>query len=181
MSETNKNNGCGGFDFFSISEIESILEATQLSEPVIYMLCKFLWCTGVRISEALVVKPQDIDSDNAVITIKSTLRRSTKHKTRLIDTPENVLEELLLYIKINKIRKNSRIFPFTSRTALNYTKKACNLANVNEEKAHPSSFRHSYAIHRLGSGDKIDKINYLLGNRDIKKTLKYLDIFKNSK
>lgn len=176
LLKTNENKGYRGFHFFSISEVKYILQTAQSCTPKIYMLCNFLWHTGVRISEALEVKPEDIDKENNKITIQSKLRRSTKYKTRLIELPEIFIKELIAYIKTNKIRKNSIIFQFTSRTALNYIKKACSIAKIKDERAHPSSFRHSYAINSLKNGFELDKVNYWLGNRDIKKTIKYLDL-----
>lgn len=174
MNETLLIKGKNELHFFSDNEIGILLEKARACDPQIYLLFKLLWETGVRISEALEIKPEHINGH--LIMIQTKLVRSTKEKTRVLKLSDDLIEVLTIYIKRNKIRKNSRVFRFTSRTAQNYIKKICGMACINDERAHPATLRHSHAIYSLKQGIRLDKINYNLGNRDIKKTMRYLQL-----
>lgn len=171
MEEVKSNNSYP--DYFLKSEVERILNAAQLI-PEAYYFCKFLWRTGMRVSEALEIKLEDVNFQQATISVQ-TKKRRTSHQ-REVPVSSEFLAELSDYIKGRGICSNMRLFAFTSRTAFNYVNKACLNADLKDGRGHPSSFRHSYAIHCLINGLSIDTVNSLLGNRDIKKTMRYMRI-----
>ncbi|WP_158408489.1 tyrosine-type recombinase/integrase [Desulfosporosinus fructosivorans] len=161
--------------YFFKGEVDRILTAVQ-SDPELYIFCKFLWRTGARVSEALGVTPKDIDYAKSVVVINTRKRRKDTNHNREIPLQKDFLEELKRFINSHAIPLNWPLFPFTSRTAFNYVKKACKKADFIDDRSHPSSFRHSYALHCLMNGLAINDVNELLGNRDIKKTMMYLEI-----
>ena len=161
--------------FFSKNEVDTILTAVQ-SEFDLYIFCKFLWRTGVRLSEALEVSPKDIDYAKNIVVVKTRKRRQDTNHNREVPLQKDFVEELNKYINSHAIPLSQPVFPFTSRTAFNYVKKACKKAGCIDNRSHPSSFRHSYALYCLMNGLAINDVNDLLGNRDIKKTMIYLKI-----
>lgn len=163
--------------YFLKSEVDHILLAVQ-SDPELYIFCKFLWRTGVRVSEALKVTPMDIDYTKGLVVVNTCKRRKDKNHNREVPLQQDFIEELKKFIKSRAIPINRPLFPFTGRTAFNYVKKACNQADYTDDRSHPSTFRHSYALHCLMNGLAIDDLNELLGNRDIKKTMIYLKIIR---
>lgn len=160
-------------DYFLKHEIDRILTGAKLI-PEVYLFCKFLWRTGMRVAEALDFRPEDINMEEQTINIR-TKKRKTSHEREVPVSPE-FLAELVAFIKSRTILKDMRVFAFTSRTAFNYVKRACQHANLEDKRAHPSTFRHSYAVHCLSNGISIDTVNEFLGNRDIKKTMVYLKL-----
>lgn len=161
--------------YFLKSEIDRILAAAQV-DPEIYIFCKFLWRTGVRVSEALDVTPKDIDYNKGLVNIKTRKRRKDTNHYRKVPLQQDFMEEIERFINSRAIPQNQPLFPFTSRTAFNYVKKACSQADYKDNRSHPSSFRHSYALHCLMNGLAINDVTVLLGNRDIKKTMLYLQL-----
>ncbi|MEG6523327.1 tyrosine-type recombinase/integrase [Desulfotomaculum sp. 1211_IL3151] len=166
--------------YFLKSEVDRILLAVK-NDPKLYIFCKFLWRTGVRVSEALDVTPKDIDYMKGVVVVKTCKRRKDRNHNREIPLQQDLIDDLKKFIKSRAISINQPIFPFTGRTAFNYVKKACSQADYTDDRSHPSSFRHSYALHCLMNGLAINDVNELLGNRDIKKTMIYLKIIQEKK
>jgi integrase len=155
---------------FSKQEIEQIIHSNAKNKEVCF-ICQFLWYTGARISEVMEVKKKNIDLMNNIIYIKT--KRRKKEYVRAVPLPQVFIHNIAKYLKTKQLLDGQKLFPFTERTAFNYVRKACIEAGIDDERAHPSSFRHSYALHCLSDGLKIGKVNEWLGNRDIKKTVEY--------
>ena len=137
---------------------EGILRAKK---PLHKLLISFLWLTGVRISEALSVKKKDINLEERTITIRWLKNR--KQKERIIPI-HNKLYELLSFVLVG-YKYEDRLFPITRQQAHNIIKKYLN--------THPHTLRHSFAIHYLKNGGKIEELQKLLGHRYITSTAVY--------
>lgn len=160
--------------YFTAEEIRQIVsESLRAGEYEAWFLCLFLWQTGARIGEAVSTKTDDIDLYGRTIRIR-TLKRE-KH-TRVIPTQPGFVGEVALWINHNELKRGDSIFNFTIRTAQNMVKKACKIASIEDERAHPHTFRHSFAINCIQQGVPITVLKEWLGHRDITKTLIYTQI-----
>jgi integrase len=160
--------------YFSGDEIKKIItEELKLKKYKAYILCLLLWHTGARVGEAVNIKVEDIDFSGKVIKIK-TLKR--KGHVRVIPLQPQLLGELAIYINHYELKRDDRLFNVSTRTAYNWVTLACNAAGINDERAHPHTFRHSFAINCLIQGTPITVLQDWLGHRDIAKTLIYTKI-----
>ena len=160
--------------YFTFDEVKQILTNDLRDKNYkAYFLCLFLWNTGARISEALSVKVSDIDLIGKAMQI-STLKR--EGHLRVIPLHNSFIGEIALWINQNELKRNSRVFAFTRQTGRNLVRSACSHAGINDERAHPHTFRHSFAINCLLQGVPITVLQEWLGHRDINKTLIYTKI-----
>ena len=74
---------------------------------------------------------------------------------------------------------NDLIFPYSRVTAFRRVKKACALAGLDDDRAHPSTFRHSFAIHLLRNGVPVTMVQRLLGHSSIENTAIYLAVVQS--
>lgn len=135
------------------------------------MLFQFLWRTGVRISEAINIRKQDIDFKNNEITIRHL--KSRKYQYRVIPLHSSLKQ--ILYLFTAKMLSNDIIFPISRQYAHKLTQKY--------GLGHPHKIRHSFAINFLRqnrSAMGIIELKDLLGHNHIKSTLVYLRIIPMS-
>jgi len=160
--------------YFTRDEVKMILSDKLKSEDYkSYFLTFLLWRTGLRISEALSIKVSDIDFSNHILIIK-TLKRNNHYRT--IPLQNDLLGEIAIYINTNQLTRSDLLFKVTRKTAYNWIEKACNEAGYNDERCHPHTFRHSYAINLISQNTPITIVQDLLGHADITKTLIYTKI-----
>lgn len=160
--------------YFTADEIKRILtEDLRLKKYKAYVLSLLLWNTGARIGEAVNIKVEDIDFPARVIKIK-TLKR--KGHVRVIPTKPELLGELAIYINHYELKRNDKLFNVSTRAAYNWITYACRLAGIDDDRAHPHTLRHSFAINCLLQGTPITVLQDWLGHRDIAKTLIYTKI-----
>lgn len=160
--------------YFTSEEVKMILSDSLREENYkAYFLCLFLWNTGTRISEALSVKIEDINLMGRALRI-STLKREAHE--RIIPLQSGFVGEVALWINQNKLKRGDLMFPFTRRTGLNYVNSACSHAGIGDKRAHPHTFRHSFAVNCILQGTPITVLQEWLGHRDITKTLIYTKI-----
>ncbi|MDU5080994.1 tyrosine-type recombinase/integrase [uncultured Tissierella sp.] len=155
--------------------LNAIIGANR-DNALICIFTKLLWHTGARLVEVLDTVPMNISLSNNRIRINNRRKRTREHEYyREIDIPQDLIEELTIFIKNNKIKKDEKIFKFTPKTAINYIHIACNNAGL-EEKITPKMFRYSFAQNRIMMGVDDFELSYLLGNTDIKKTILYRNL-----
>lgn len=130
---------------------------------------------GLRVSELVALKVQDIDSANMQVQ----LRRAKGKKDRYVPLPTSILEQLRTYFK--EYRPKEHLFEgqyggaYTARSAQAVFKQALNRAGINKDIG-IHSLRHSYATHLLEAGTDMAFIQKLLGHANIKTTLLYAEV-----
>ncbi len=160
--------------YFTSEEVKQILsEELREKHYKQFFFCLFLWNTGARASEALSVSVEDIDLRGKVMTVK-TLKRS--NHTRSIPLQNAFVGEIAIWINNKGLKRGERIFPFNRKTAYNYVREACKLSNTEDERCHPHTFRHSFAVNCILHGVPVTVLREWLGHRDITKTLIYTQI-----
>ncbi|MGH7410401.1 MAG: site-specific tyrosine recombinase/integron integrase [Candidatus Methylomirabilis sp.] len=137
-----------------------------------------LYAGGLRISEALHLRPSDIDSQRMVIRIEQGKGR----KDRYVPLSPVLLTILREYWKI--VRPKSWLFPnpfqdkpLVPRTICKVVEKACGAAGI-RKKVRTHSMRHSFATHLMDKGVNIRIIQTLLGHRSLRSTEIYTHVSK---
>lgn len=146
------------------------------------LIISFLYSTGVRVSELVNIKTNDLDLENS-----KGMVRGKGNKQRQIFFSEKLCKKIKKYIDKNP--KNQYLFsrekPLSPRNIQKIIKKTALKAEINK-KVTPHTLRHSFATHHLEAGTDIRKIQVLLGHSRIDTTQIYtkvsskeLEILKN--
>ncbi|WP_339890029.1 tyrosine-type recombinase/integrase [uncultured Flavobacterium sp.] len=158
---------------FNIEEIKRILAATpNLKHNTIL---KLIYGMGLRVSEIINLKINDIDS----IEMRVFIERAKGKKDRYVNLPESVLEQLRSYYIAYKPKEY--LFEgqyggqYTTRSVQQFFRKSLDKANITKKQG-VHSLRHSYATHLLENGTDIRFIQELLGHNNIKTTLLYTQV-----
>lgn len=159
------------------NEIKKIFDlTTNLKHNTILKLC---YGMGLRVSEIVNIKIEDIDSKSMRVLIQ----RAKGKKDRYVNLPQSILEQLRTYYKIYKpsqyLFEGQKGEAYSVRSVQMIFKKAMKSANINK-KIGVHGLRHSFATHLLENGTDIRFIQELLGHKDIKTTLIYTQVSNKS-
>ncbi len=140
------------------------------------LLLMVVYSGGLRVSDAVRLKPENIDLDRKLIFIRCAKGRKDRY-TLLSDKIQPVFNE---YIKIYKPGKwlfegADRVSHLSTRSAEKIFDKACMLADIQKDVS-IHSLRHSFATHLLDSGVDIRYIQELLGHANCKTTQIYTHV-----
>ena len=161
----------------SFNEVKQILAVTENFKH--RMILKTIYGMGLRVSEVVNLKINEIDSERMLVFIKEAKGK----KDRVSILPDSLLEELRDYYKRympkeylfeNKYgqKMSARSVQAIFKTALRKTNSRKNVG--------VHSLRHSFATHLLETGTDISYIQQLLGHNSIKTTLTYTHVSNKS-
>lgn len=132
-----------------------------------------LFKTGVRVSELLQIKVNDVFSGDIFIKGKGEKYREIMFSPSLID----IIEE---YTNEYKLEKTDFLFPgknknksITRQTIHSIIKKHAGKARIKLTKAHAHNFRHLFCLRLIEEGVTIDEVADLAGHSDINTTRIY--------
>lgn len=157
----------------SKSEVKAILDViTNLKHKTLLSL---VYSAGLRIGEALSLKPNDIDTERGLIHVRTAKGRKDRY-TLLSPTLTPLLESY-------KNHYSPKVFLFEGRSGEAYTqvsarqvlKNALRLAGI-KKYATLHTLRHSFATHLLENGTDIRYIQELLGHNSPKTTMIYTHV-----
>lgn len=157
----------------SLEEVGAIIKnTTNIKSKCIVSL---LYSAGLRRSELLNLKLEDIDSKRMVILVKN----GKGGKDRLTILSQGVLEDLRIYFKEWKPKvylfEGEKGGKYTASSVLKIINRAAIKAGV-KKKISPHIFRHSFATHLLESGVDLRYIQSLLGHSSSKTTEIYTQV-----
>lgn len=158
----------------SKEEIKAILEAPKNLKHK--AMLSMIYSCGLRRSELLNLKPNDIDSKRNVVII----RQSKGKKDRITPLSPKILELLRVYYK--EYSPKSYLFEgqekntqYSARSLEEVLKKSIKLATI-KKPVTLHWLRHSYATHLLESGTDLRYIQELLGHNSSKTTEIYTHV-----
>ncbi len=167
-------------EFLTERETEIIFEDYTPQTPKDYrdmLMFKIMYGLGLRISEVLNLKLDDISFSNA--TVRVTGKGS---KQRLLPVPEKLLNDIQFYIHEIRpeLNPSDNRFLFTSRngkkisdTAVRKNLRKLLLKIGLSSGATPHTFRHSIATHLLARGVDIRIVQEILGHSSLNSTQVY--------
>ena len=158
----------------SKEEVKMILEAlTNIKHKTMLSL---IYSCGLRRSELLNLRPQDIDSKRNLILI----RQAKGKKDRIVPLSEKILILLRNYYKTYQPKTwlfegQFKDTPYDERSLASVLKRAVEKTNINKPVT-LHWLRHSYATHILEAGTDLRYIQELLGHKSSKTTEIYTHV-----
>ena len=158
----------------SPEEIQHFLNC--IPQPKHRTILTTCYAAGLRISEAVRLKPTDIDSQRMVIHVEL----GKGQKDRYVMLSPKLLEILRAWWRVEK----PKLWLFPGNIAGRHISKdavelACQqarrLSRISKPIT-PHSLRHAFAVHLLESGTDVRTIQLLLGHRSLATTARYLRI-----
>ena len=158
----------------SPEEVLQFLECVPgLKHRAILTTC---YAAGLRISEALHLKPTDIDSGRMVIRVE----QGKGQKDRYVMLSPKLLE--LLRAWWHAAHPRHWLFPSQivttplTRSAVEHVCQQAHARSRIRKPITPHSLRHAFAVHLLEAGTDVRTIQLLLGHRSLATTARYLRI-----
>ncbi|MFC1661714.1 tyrosine-type recombinase/integrase [Gemmatimonadota bacterium] len=155
-------------------------EVTRFFQAVVHprdrVVLLTIYAAGLRVSEALGLKPTDIDSDRMLIHV----RQGKGKKDRMVMLSPKLLEELRLYVRW--ARPHHWLFPGMDPTCHLHARSLQRTCRLTGERAGitkrvtPHVLRHSFATHLLDAGTDLRVIQTLLGHRRLTTTAIYTHV-----
>ncbi|HYP12511.1 MAG TPA: tyrosine-type recombinase/integrase, partial [Bryobacteraceae bacterium] len=137
---------------------------------------ELLYGTGIRVSELVGLRLEDIDLTQRWIRV-----RGKGRKERQVPLLSNTAEVLERYLRVRHsapgelaLFVNHRGFRLTVRGIHKIVKTYC--SGLGDSSLHPHSFRHAYATHLLAAGADLRAIQELLGHAQLSTTQKYTQV-----
>jgi len=154
--------------FITYDELNKLLENAENYRDK--LIIKFLFYTGVRVSELVKIKKNDIIFEEGFVKVYG-----KGGKERIVPIPKELLNELKNYI--NKINTEN-IFPLSSRQVERIIKNIAKKAGISK-KVTPHVLRHSLATTLLSKGVDIRYIQEILGHSSLNITQIYTHVVPN--
>jgi len=157
--------------YLNAAENERFLTAASLQDALLESFCLFLYYTGCRISEALELQPEDLQSIEGVVAIR-TLKRRGKTVVRRIPIPNTLSQKLQ---RLGASTQNP-VWSFSRTTAWRRVKEVMQEANIGGSHAIPKGLRHGFGVRAVLNDVPINKIKVWMGHAKISNTEIYLDV-----
>jgi site-specific recombinase XerD len=161
----------------SVSEVRNLM--FQIENNKHRCIVGLLYSSGLRRSEVLSLKPENIDSKRMLIHVE----QGKGNKDRFTVLSKSLLEELREYYK--RYKPKDYLFespsggPYSSSSVLKIVRRAGEAAGI-KKRVTPHMLRHSFATHLLEKGTDLRKIQVLLGHYSSKTTEIYTHVAENS-
>jgi site-specific recombinase XerD len=128
---------------------------------------------GLRVSDVINLKIEDIDSKRMIVNI----RQSKGRKDRILPLSDKILELLKEYYK----KYRPKIYLFNGQNSLKYSATSCNkiVKKYTSNEYHFHLLRHACFTHLLESGTDLRIIQKMAGHKSIKTTEIYTHVSTN--
>ena len=173
--------------FLSIDEVDRLLESPDTTEPRGVRdraLIELLYATGLRVSEMVNLRQQDLNLESGYLTCTGKGR-----KQRLVPVGDEAAGWLTRYVRearpaLLKKRSSPRLFvnarggPALTRVGLWKILKAYGKQAGVQGRLSPHVLRHSFATHLLERGADLRAIQMMLGHSDLSTTQIYTHVLE---
>jgi integrase/recombinase XerD len=158
---------------FSKKEVKRIISSIRNEKHRV--IISLFYSAGLRVSELLHLRPNDLDTDRMVIHIRSGKGR----KDRIVPLSNKIIEALRKYY----LSYRPKVYLFEGRVGKPYSASSCRMilkaamkrAGV-KKSGSIHTLRHSYATHLLESGTDLRYIQALLGHESSRTTEIYTHV-----
>ena len=160
----------------TIEEVRRIIEVTSNIKHS--LIIKILYGSGLRVSEIVNLKKEDLNFDEGLIHI----RLAKGKKDRFVTIPLSIKEKLKNYCSLysgNYLFESNRGGKLTKDTIQKIVRNSAKKAEI-KKRVYPHLLRHSFATHLLEQGTDLRIIQKLLGHSSIKTTQIYTQISQAS-
>lgn len=171
-------------DFLNYEEINKLFDSANTKTPLGLRnrcILEILYDTGIRVSELVNLKINDIEFDKKIINIlgKGKKERIVYYGDYLQEVLEKYINDSRKYLLNNKLSEylilNNNGSKITTRGVEYIIDKMVNEAAI-KHKISPHVLRHTFATHMLNGGADIKSIQQLLGHESLSTTGIYTHI-----
>ncbi|RHH06995.1 recombinase [Bacteroides fragilis] len=161
-------------DVLSKEEVKDFLTVAK-EDLQFYCMYSLLYSAGLRISELLNLKPDDINISRSLIHVRQ--GKGKKDRYTLLSKPFiNKLEEYRIAYQPEKwLFEREAGVQFSESIVSKKLKEIAHEAGITK-RVYPHLFRHSFATHLIEQGTDLKIIKELLGHNNIKTTEMYVHI-----
>jgi len=163
-------------EILTLQEMKKLIESTNNVKHK--LVIKLLYGCGLRVSEIVNLKNENLNFDEDLIHIKLAKGK----KDRFVKIPCSVKKDLKNYSELNEDKilfPSNRGGKLTKNTIQKIVQNSAKKAGV-KKRVYPHLLRHSFATHLLEQGTDLRIIQKLLGHSDIKTTQIYTQISQAS-
>ncbi len=157
----------------SRKEIGRMLDVTRNTKH--RLMLALAYGAGLRVSEVVALKVQDVDVTEMTMHIKQAKGR----KDRISVLPEKIIDHLSQFMagkgKNDIVFQSERGGQLTTRSAQKVFEQALGRAGINKAATF-HSLRHSFATHLLENGVDVRYVQALLGHQNIRTTQLYTHV-----
>lgn len=155
-------------------EAKALLEmATKTRNPQRdRLIVELLLKAGLRLSELLNLKADDIEEDHGVTFLKINQGKGKKDR-RVPIVDKQVIKNLRSYIK--KMDEEEKLFSISPRRVQYLIKEIARKAGITKN-VHPHTLRHTSATLYLKKGVNIESVRKTLGHSNLSTTQRYLQL-----
>ncbi len=138
------------------------------------LVIELLYGTGMRLSELINLKEDDIDHHNGTVKVLG-----KRNKERIIPITPQLLQLIDNYMQKKLENSDKNVYLLSNRGKKMYPKLVYNIVNSNLtlvttlKKRSPHVLRHSFATHLLENGADLNAIKELLGHANLAATQVY--------
>lgn len=165
--------------YLTLGEGRRYLDASRLLPSREAAFCRTLLWTGCRISEALEVGGDRLDSEGGRVVIRS-LKRHHRGQTsanapalfRLVPVPQTLMEELLHLTE----GKSDMLWPWSRQAGWRLVKSVMDEAGISGVHACPKGLRHHFGLMAVAAGVPPSLIMKWMGHAKLETTMIYLDV-----
>ncbi len=164
--------------YLTVTEVNRLLrQCTNLKHLCIL---KALYGCGLRVSEVIALKVDDVDPYNMRLMIQC----DKGQKVRIVPLPKSLLRSLRKYDisfrPTNFLFEGRKKQTYSVKSIQTFIKKYAKEAGITKVVT-PHILRHSYAAHQLEKGLDIRHLQEIMGHQSIKTTERYIHILDHSK
>lgn len=151
-------------------ERRAFLNAAQNQPIETQLFCRVLAETGCRLSEALQLTPERVDTSAGLIIFES-LKKRRRGVYRAVPVRRNLIDAL------NKLgtANDAAIWRWSRMTAYRHVQRVMAQAEIQGPHANARGLRHSFAIAALEAGVPLNLVQKWLGHADLSTTAIYAD------
>ena len=150
------------------------LDVTEQQLTEVRLFCQLLYYTGARISEIHNLTTENIDMSNGTVIIES-LKKRQRGIYREIPLPDFLLKDLEDYCEKLQLHSESRLWPYSLRTASRRIKNVMKVANIKGVRGCARGLRHGFAVNAVSKAP-LTMVKKWLGHGALETTEIYLNI-----
>jgi site-specific recombinase XerD len=143
------------------SQQRRFLTAAKQADPSTRALCETLYWTGCRLSEAIALRHDQLDTDECCVVFETLKQRESHPCYRAVPVPPPTMQRLLQLPAAG----TQRLWPYSRWTAHRRYKHVMQLADLDGRMATARALRHSYNKRNLENGVPAIICQTLLGHR----------------
>lgn len=168
--------------YLNAEEIERFIQAAKQHEKAEYRtFCLVLCYTGCRISEALELTTESIDTAERLVVFRSLKKRSKEPVYRAVPVPDDLLDTLELVHSLKSAKKKKRgkpakLWPFARTYAWRIIKDTMKAADIEGIQATAKGLRHGFGVKAAQKVRNPRLLQKWLGHSSIETTMIYMDL-----